>query len=121
MSNGLVRFVETDLIQQLSYDQYRKRIRDIYGGLLGALLPAASQLSLHPLLVKRLIRSRKFDLHGCKLANHLLELADPEASIVCCDLSLAMLQRSRTILESHDPCYLCADLTELPFADDSFD
>jgi ubiquinone/menaquinone biosynthesis C-methylase UbiE len=128
----LQRFVESDLIRRVSYEEYRDKVRDVYGGPQGALLAAASLISLHAPLGERLFRERKFDLRGARslldvgsgagqIAGHLLKYADPEAKITCIDLSQRMLCRARTRMRSPRPSYLSADLSSLPFADGSFD
>jgi SAM-dependent methyltransferase len=124
--------LENDLIRRVSYEQYRDRVRDLYGGLPGAMLAVASTLSLHVPLGDRLLRTRQFDLRGARrildvgsgagqIAQHLLKYAEPGASITCCDLSSAMLRRARSRLKSDVPEYFAADLAQLPFADESFD
>ncbi len=128
----LNRLVEDDLIRRVSYEEYRDKVRDVYDGPQGALLATASLLSLHVTLGGRLLRERKFDLRGAKsildvgsgagqIAKHLLKYADHDARITCFDLSLEMLRRARRRLKSSVPGHLVADLTRLPFADDSFD
>ncbi len=128
----ILRLVENDLISRVSYEQYRNKVRDVYGGPQGALLATASLLSLHIPLGDRLLRERKFDLRGVQhildvgsgagqIAKHLLKYADPAASITCCDLSPEMLRRSRNRLKSTLPEHVAADLSRLPFADESFD
>jgi SAM-dependent methyltransferase len=128
----LLKLLENDLINRVSYEEYRDKVRDVYGGPQGALLATASMLSLHIPLGERLLRERKFDLRGARdildvgsgagqIAKHLLKYADPAARITCCDLSPEMLQRARTRLKSNVPMHVAADLTRLPFADESFD
>lgn len=126
------RIVENDLIRRVSPDEYRDKIKDVYGGPQGALLATASKMSLHIQLGRRLFQSRRFDLRGMKsildvgsgagqIAGHLLEFADPDARITCVDLSAQMLRRARARLKSDRPAYIAADLSALPFADASFD
>jgi ubiquinone/menaquinone biosynthesis C-methylase UbiE len=126
------RIVENDFIHRVTADEYRDKIKDVYGGRKGALLATASKMSLHIQLGRRLIRTRKFDLRGMKsildvgsgagqIAGHLLEFADPDAQITCTDLSAQMLRRARMRLKSNRPAYITADLSALPFADSSFD
>lgn len=128
----IIKLVENDLISRVSYDEYRDKVRDVYGGPQGALLATASLLSLHITLGDRLLRERKFDLRGARhildvgsgagqIAKHLLKYADPNSQITCCDLSPEMLRRSRTRLKSSVPRYVVADLAHLPYADASFD
>jgi len=126
------RLVENKLIRQMSYEEYRDKVRDVYSGRQGALLATASLISLHITLGDRLLRERKFDLRGAKqildvgsgagqIAKHLLKYADPGANITCCDLSPEMLHRARARLKSTVPQHVAADLARLPFADESFD
>jgi ubiquinone/menaquinone biosynthesis C-methylase UbiE len=128
----LFKLLENDLINRVSYEQYRDKVRDVYGGPQGALLATASLLSLHLTLGDRLLRERRFDLRGARdildvgsgagqIAKHLLKYADPTARITCCDLSPEMLRRARNRLKNPLPSHVAADLTRLPFADGSFD
>jgi ubiquinone/menaquinone biosynthesis C-methylase UbiE len=126
------RLVENDLIRRVSFDEYRTKIQHVYGGPKGAMLATCSLLSLHIPLGKRLFRSRRFDLRGMQsildvgsgagqIIQHLLEFADPGAQITGVDLSQQMLQRARRRLKSDRPALVAADLSALPFADNSFD
>lgn len=126
------RLLERNAIRRLSYQEYREKVRQVYGGPRGAALSLASTLSLHLPLGERLFRCRKFDLRGARrildvgsgagqMAGHLLKYADPQAEIVCFDLSHQMLHRARHRLRSPRPRFLVADLTQLPFADGTFD
>lgn len=128
----LHRFIENDLIRRVSYNEYRDKVARVYGGPKGALLTVASTLSLHIPLGERVFRSRKFDLRGAKsildvgsgagqLAGHLLKYGDPDASVTCTDLSRQMLRRARNRLKSDRPRFVSCDLSQLPFADGSFD
>jgi ubiquinone/menaquinone biosynthesis C-methylase UbiE len=126
------RVVENDLIQQVSYEEYREKVKHVYGGPKGAMLATASMLSLHIPLGRRLFRTRQFDLRGMKsildvgsgagqIVQHLLDFADPDARIFGTDLSQPMLRRARQRLKSNRPSLVAADLASLPFADASFD
>jgi ubiquinone/menaquinone biosynthesis C-methylase UbiE len=126
------RLVEDRTIEQVSFEEYREKVRDVYDGPQGAVLAACSALSLHAPLGDRLIRERKFDLRGLRnildvgsgagqIARHLLKYADRQAAITCFDLSFEMIRRARQRLKSNRPRYTVADLTSLPFADASFD
>jgi ubiquinone/menaquinone biosynthesis C-methylase UbiE len=126
------RVVENDFIDRVSADEYREKVKDVYGGTKGALLATASHISMHVPLGRRLFRTRKFDLRGMKsildvgsgagqIAGHLLDFADPDAKITCIDLSQPMLRRARQRLKSDRPAYITADVTAPPFADNSFD
>jgi ubiquinone/menaquinone biosynthesis C-methylase UbiE len=129
---GLHRLIEDRLYQKVSYQEYREKVRDVYDGPKGAILATCSLLSLHSTLGDRLLRERKFDLRGARrildvgsgagqIAKHLLKYADRGAEITCFDLSCEMLRRARHRLRSSRPRFVVADLSMLPFADDSFD
>ncbi len=126
------RLFENPLIRQVSFERYRRKVRDVYDGPQGALLAACSALSLHAPLGERLFQPGKFDLAGAKqildigsgagqLVRHLLKYADADAAMTCVDLSPGMLRRARTRLHSDRLRFYAADLTQLPFADASFD
>jgi ubiquinone/menaquinone biosynthesis C-methylase UbiE len=129
---ALKRLVEDDTISRVSHDEYRAKVKDVYGGPQGAMLATASMVSLHLPLTERLFRTRKFDLTGMKsildvgsgagqLAQHLIKYGDTDAGITCIDLSQPMLRRARNRLKGGSPAYVAADLSSLPFADESFD
>jgi ubiquinone/menaquinone biosynthesis C-methylase UbiE len=128
----LNRLLEDRFIEQVSFEEYRAKVRDVYDGPKGAILATCSVLSLHAPLGERLFRGRKFDLRGARdildvgsgagqIARHLLKFSDPEARITCFDLSWEMMRRARHRLKSSRPRYVVADLTLLPFSDASFD
>ena len=129
---NILKLLENDLINRVSYEQYREKVRDVYDGPQGAFLATASFLSLHIQLGDRLLRERQFDLRGVsnildvgsgagQIARHLLKYADRNARITCCDLSPEMLRRARNRLKNPLPTHVAADLSRLPFADESFD
>lgn len=126
------QLIERKLMEEVSFEKYRDKVRDVYDGPQGALLATCSLISGHLTLGERLFRSRKFDLAGSRrildvgsgagqIAKHLLKYADPQASLTCFDLSQEMLRRARNRLKSDRPRFVAADLTQLPFADASFD
>lgn len=128
----LNRIVENDFIHRVTADEYREKVKDVYGGPQGALLATASHISMHVPLGRRLFRTRKFDLRGMKsildvgsgagqIAGHLLDFADHDARITCIDISQPMLRRARQRLKSERPSFVVADVSSLPFADNSFD
>ena len=130
--NVINRLLENRLIKRVSFEEYREKVRSVYDGPQGAILATCSLLSLHSPLGERLFRERKFDVAGARnildvgsgagqLARHVLKYSDPEARITCFDLSHEMLRRARHRLRSDRPRYVVADLTRLPFADESFD
>lgn len=128
----LNRLLEHSLIRQVSFERYRRKVRDVYDGPQGAILAACSALSLHAPLGERLFQPSKFDLDGAKhildvgsgagqLARHLLKHAGADAAIACVDLSPGMLRRARVRLHSDRLRFFAADITQLPFPDESFD
>ena len=130
--NVFNRIIENDLIQRVSFDEYRQKVQHVYGGPKGALLATCSLLSLHVPLGERIFRARKFDLAGSKsildvgsgagqIAKHVLKYADPDARLTCVDLSHAMLRRARNRIKSDRPAFIAADITRLPFANSAFD
>lgn len=130
--NVFNRVIENPLIQRVSYETYRDKVRNVYDGPKGALLATASLLSLHSSFGERLFRKRRFELTGVKnildvgsgagqIVKHLLKYADWDAQITCCDLSLEMLRRARNRIYSRRPRHAVADVTRLPFADGAFD
>jgi ubiquinone/menaquinone biosynthesis C-methylase UbiE len=130
--SSLKRVVENDLIDRVSPDEYKNRIKHVYGGKQGAFLSTASRISLHIRLGRRIIGSRQFDIRGMKsildigsgagqIAEHLLKYSDRDARITCIDLAHTMLCRARRRLKSERPAYAAADCSALPFADESFD
>jgi ubiquinone/menaquinone biosynthesis C-methylase UbiE len=128
----LNRILEHRLIKQVSFEEYRQKVRKVYDGPQGAILATCSMLSLHTPLTRRLFRERLFDLHGARqildvgsgagqLARHVIKYADPGTRITCFDLSHEMLRRARHRLKSGRPRFVVADLTRLPFPDGCFD
>lgn len=126
------RILENDLIRKVSFSEYQRKVQRVYGGPRGAFLATASLLSLHQPLGERMLRKRRFDLRGAKdildvgagagqITRHLLKYADPSARITGIDLSHEMLRRARRRMNSARPQYIAADLTQLPFKDQSFD
>lgn len=126
------RLVEFRGIRRLSLQQYRSSVRHLYDGPAGAVLVLASVMSLHEPLVGQIFRRRKFDISECRsildvgsgagqILGHLLKLSHPEATLVGYDLSHHMLRRARTRLNNDRPAYIAGDISQLPFADRSFD
>lgn len=124
--------VEYREMQSVPPDQYRSRIRSLYDGSAGAFLAMGSLLSLHEPLVGHVLRTRKFDVTrfgsildvgsgAGQVLRHLMATARHDCRLVATDLSSGMLRRARTRIRSDRPVYLAADLTQLPFADASFD
>jgi ubiquinone/menaquinone biosynthesis C-methylase UbiE len=128
----LRNLVEFKGIRKLSLGQYRNHVRRMYDGPAGAVLAVGSLISLHEPLIGHVFRSRKFDVRrfhdildvgsgAGQILGHLLHEALPECRLVATDLSPQMLRRARNRIKSTRPGYIAADLTHLPFVDDSFD
>ena len=126
------RLLEDRLIQRVSFEKYRQKVRNVYDGPKGAILATCSLLSLHVPLGKRLFRTRKFNLRGVRqvldvgsgagqLVRHVLEYADPGTRVTGFDLSHEMLRRARRRVKSGRAHFVAADLTNLPFPDETFD
>lgn len=134
--HGAWGWIEDRLIHKVSYQRYSTAVRKVYGGPQGALLATASLVSLHAPLGERMFRKRRFDLRGVKdildvgsgaaqLALHVVKYADPDARLICSDLSEQMLRRAmRRIEPRRGPRrvhYASADMLRLPFGDEQFD
>ncbi|MFP6611775.1 MAG: class I SAM-dependent methyltransferase [Pirellulales bacterium] len=126
------KLVERNLIHRVSYDTYREKVCEVYGGARGAMLTKFSRLSGHLPLGERLLRKRKFDLHGLEcvldvgsgagqILGHLVKYTDPSTCITGIDISDTMLRRARRRIKSDRPALITADLAQLPFANDTFD
>lgn len=109
-----------------------RAVRRLYAGPVGAALKTFSYLSLHVPLSEKWIRDRTFDLRGARrildagcgagqLTRHLARYADSDASITACDLSVEMLLRAWQRLANPAILFVHGDITQLPFADASFD
>lgn len=117
---------------RLSLRQYQDRVRNLYDGPAGAVLALASLVSLHEPLMGRIIKQRRFDVTRFKsildlgagagqILRHLIKVTPAGTQLVACDLSHQMLRRARKRVKSHRPIYVAADMTRLPFANESFD
>jgi len=124
--------IEDRRIERIPAENYRRKVRHVYGGPQGAILAACSLLSLHTTFSERLFRTRRFDLRGRRrlldvgsgagqLARHVLKYADPGMELTCTDLSPEMLRRAQRRLRGDHVRFLAADLSQLPLADESFD
>jgi len=112
--------------------EYRRFIQKHYDGIPGAFTAVTGLVTGHEALAGRLIRPEGFDVRGCKhildaacgngrYSRFLLRQADPDAVITAFDLSPRMLQRARRRLRSERVSHAVADLTRLPYADNTFD
>lgn len=115
-----------------SFLDYRRFVQNHYDGLPGALTALTGFVTGHETLAGRLIRPGAFDVRGCKsildagcgngrYSRFLLRHADADARITAFDLSQQMLKRARERLKSNRVSHAAADLTRLPYADESFD
>ncbi len=114
------------------FEEYREEIRDHYDGIAGALTAVTGVLTGHEALAGKLIGRHGFDVRGCKrildagcgngrYSKFLLREADPDALITAFDYSQQMLRRARKRLRSGRVTHAAADLTRLPYADNTFD
>jgi ubiquinone/menaquinone biosynthesis C-methylase UbiE len=128
----LGRVLESKQPRRRSLDDYRRFIQKNYDGFPGALTGLTGKVTGHEALAGRLIRPKGFDVRGCKrildagcgngrYSRFLLKQADPDAFITAFDYSQGMLKRARERLRGRRISHLAADLTRLPYADDSFD
>ena len=126
------RFMEFKGIQRLTRLQYRDAVRQHYDGPAGAVLALGSIVSLHEPLIGQMLRKRQFDVRPYRsvldvgsgagqILGHLLKVTEPSTRLVAFDLSQQMLKRAKQRLKSDRPEYVTGDLTQIPFADESFD
>lgn len=128
----LRRVLESKEPERRDPAEYRRLIQEHYDGPAGWFTLITGFLTGHESLADNVLGPGGFDVSGCRCildagcgngryTRFLLKQADPEAILVACDLSIGMLRRARRRLKSDRPELLCADLTQLPFADASFD
>jgi ubiquinone/menaquinone biosynthesis C-methylase UbiE len=128
----LERIIASKAAERQNFDDYREEIQRHYDGVAGALLFAASFVSGHQPMARRLFRSGAFDLQGARdildagcgagqFIEMVLDCADPDAKLTCFDLSLEMLRRLRRRIGSPRPMPGAADITRMPYRDASFD
>jgi SAM-dependent methyltransferase len=115
-----------------AFGEYRRWVQQHYDGLPGALTTFTGFLTGHELFAGRVIRPDAFDVRGCKrildaacgdgrYSRFLLRWADSDAVLTSFDLSRGMLARARARLKSDRITQVVADITNLPYADASFD
>jgi SAM-dependent methyltransferase len=130
--SGLRGRIESKDPVKRSFEDYRRFIRQHYDGLPGRLTAVTGVLTGHEALAGKLISPDGFDVRGCKrildagcgngrYTRFLLREAPSDALITGFDYSLQMLHRARQRLQSDRASQLAADLTKLPYADESFD
>jgi SAM-dependent methyltransferase len=131
MSN-LLDVIESKDLRRRSFLDYRKLVQDHYDGLPGQLTAVTGLVTGHEALAGKLIRPGVFDVSGAhrildagcgngRYTRFLLKYADPDAVITGFDLAPNMLLRARERIKSERVSYAAADLTRLPYANDTFD
>jgi SAM-dependent methyltransferase len=129
---GVAGALESREPQRRPFLDYRRFIKNHYDGLPGKLTAVTGILTGHEALAGRLIRSDGFDVHGCKrildagcgngrYSKFLLREADADAVLTAFDLSPRMLLRARARLANPRVSHVVADLTRLPYGNESFD
>lgn len=129
---GLGSVIESKEPGRRSFADYRRFVRNHYDGLPGALTAVTGFITGHETLAGRLIAPGKFDVRGRKrildagcgngrYTRFLLKSADPDALITGFDYSQQMLRRARERVKSDRVTQVAADLTRLPYADQTFD
>ncbi|MEZ6132287.1 MAG: methyltransferase domain-containing protein [Planctomycetaceae bacterium] len=124
--------VEFSGVNRQEFGKYQQSVRSLYDGPQGAVLHLSSIFSLHEPLMGQLFKSGRFDAArfdrildvgsgAGQIIRHLLQVAHQDAQIVGFDLSVEMLRRARERLKSDRPVFVGADMTALPFRDESFD
>ncbi len=115
-----------------AFAEYRRWVQQHYDGLPGALTGFTGLLTGHELFAGRVIRPEAFDIRGCKrildaacgdgrYSRFLLQHADPDAELTAFDLSGGMLRRASVRLNTNRITQVIADITRLPYADETFD
>jgi ubiquinone/menaquinone biosynthesis C-methylase UbiE len=131
------RILESKGLEKKPPDEYQQFVKRYYNGIAGWFTVISGFLTGHERLAHRVIGAGKFDVRGCKrildagtgngrYLRFLLKQSDSDASLVGCDLSIAMIQRAaRRLRDSTLPKkpvhLLTADVTRLPYADETFD
>ncbi|CAN5207040.1 hypothetical protein BH10PLA2_BH10PLA2_28340 [soil metagenome] len=128
----LKKAIESKHPVKQSIADYRSYVRKHYDGLPGAMLTVTGFVTGHEALAGRLIHPRAFDVRGCKrlldagcgdgrYSKFMLRHADAGAMITGFDYSRQMLTRARRRLKTPRVSHVAADLSKLPYADQSFD
>ncbi len=132
VAKSLRRLVQFKGMEKTSAAQYRNHVRRLYDGPQGAAIKFSSVLSLHDPLVGRMLSSGQFDIArfqtildvgsgSGQILKHILRHTTKDTTIVACDLSPQMLRRACERLQTERVDFVAADMTHLPFADNSFD
>lgn len=113
-------------------DTHKDVVREQYSSAKGGLLTLTGWLSGHEPMADAFFRRGWIDVRrarrildvGCGLGRFLrraLRYAPEDSQLVALDLSVAMLQRTRTRVEDRRVRYVAGDVTRLPFRSGSFD
>lgn len=124
--------LESKQPKRRAFGDYRQFVKNHYDGLPGAFTAFTGLVTGHETLAGRLIRPESFDVRGCKrildagcgngrYTHFILKHADPDALITAFDYSHGMLLRARDRLHNDRASQVRADLTRLPYADQTFD
>jgi ubiquinone/menaquinone biosynthesis C-methylase UbiE len=129
---GLSRIIQSKDPERRAPDDYRRLVKDYYDGPAGWFTVVSGFFTGHESLAGRLFVPEAFDVRGCKrildagcgngrYLRFLLRGADPDAQLHGFDLSQGMLQRAYQRLRTDRPSLLVADLTRLPYRNETFD
>lgn len=129
---GLYRLLESSEPEKRSDQEYREFVKSHYDGKAGWFTLVSGFFTGHESLAGRLFGPQAFDVRGCKsildagcgngrYLRFLLRHADADAHLAGFDFSQGMLVRARHRLATERVGLVAADLTKLPFADQSFD
>ena len=131
-TQGIRRLLESAAPRSLSPEEYRRKVQKHYAGAAGWLTAWTGFLTGHESLAGRLFTAQGFDVRGARrildagcgngrYLRFLLREAAPDAVVVGCDFSRAMLAPARARVQSGQAHLVVADITRLPFADRTFD
>jgi SAM-dependent methyltransferase len=129
---GLTRLLSSKEVERRSPDEYRRLVKDHYNGLAGWFTYVSGFFTGHESLAENVFGPGKFDLTGCRrildagcgngrYLKAMRKFAGPDAEFCGCDLSEKMLERAARRFKDRAPALLAADVTRLPYADNSFD
>jgi ubiquinone/menaquinone biosynthesis C-methylase UbiE len=124
--------IESKMPAKRPFTEYRRFIQEHYDGFPGKLTTVTGFLTGHEVLAGKLISAHGFDVRGAKrildaacgngrYSRFLLREADHDAFITSFDYSQQMLHRARNRLKNSRVTQIQADITRLPYADQTFD
>jgi ubiquinone/menaquinone biosynthesis C-methylase UbiE len=129
---GLSSWLASKEMDRRDPEDYRELVKRHYSGLAGWFTLLTGWFTGHESLADDLFTPERFDITGCKRVldagcgngrylRFLNKRADPDATLVGCDLSPKMLNRARNRLKSDRPFLHSGDVTRLPYRDGTFD